>query len=102
MTNFPADFRGTVVHPADDHYDTARAVYQGRAADEGPALIARCADEDDVATVLRHAHAHGIPVAVRGGGHGSDGYAMPAGALVVVLSAMKKVTVDPATRVVRA
>jgi FAD/FMN-containing dehydrogenase len=67
-----------VLRPGDDRYDAARAVYQGHAADEGPALIARCADEDDVAAVLRHASAHGIPVAVRGGGHGSDGYAMPA------------------------
>ncbi|MCX5096168.1 FAD-binding protein [Streptomyces sp. NBC_00365] len=47
-----------------------------------------------------HASAHGIPVAVRGGGHGSDGHAMPGGALVVDLSATKAVTVDPQTRVV--
>ncbi|ASQ92052.1 FAD-binding oxidoreductase [Streptomyces sp. 11-1-2] len=77
-------------------------MYQGRAADEGPALIARCANEDDVATVLRHAFARRIPVAVRGGGHGSDGYAMPGGTLVVDLSPMKAITVDPRTRVVRA
>ncbi|WP_030621536.1 FAD-binding oxidoreductase [Streptomyces fulvoviolaceus] len=101
-TDFPADFRGTVLRPGDERYDSARVLYQGRAADEGPALIARCADEDDVATVLRHASAHGIPVAVRGGGHGSDGYAMPGGALVVDLSEMKAITVDPETGVVRA
>ncbi|MFD8079436.1 FAD-binding oxidoreductase [Streptomyces sp. NPDC059718] len=101
-SDFPTGFRGTVLRPADDRYDTARALYQGRAADEGPALIAQCADEEDVATVLRYASAHGIPVAVRSGGHGSDGYAMPGGALVVDLSAMRAVTVDPQTRVVRA
>ncbi|MFI1485205.1 FAD-binding oxidoreductase [Streptomyces sp. NPDC020747] len=100
--DFPSGFRGVVLRPGDDRYDAARTLYQGRAADEGPALIARCADEDDVATALRHASVHGIPVAVRGGGHGSDGYAMPGGALVVDLSAMKEVTVDPRTRVVRA
>ncbi|MFG2554536.1 FAD-binding oxidoreductase [Streptomyces sp. NPDC048581] len=101
--DFPADFRGAVLRPDDgDRYDAARALYQGRAADEGPALIARCADEDDVAAVLKYASVHGIPVAVRGGGHGSDGYAMPGGALVVDLSAMKAITVDPETRVVRA
>ncbi|MER5432424.1 FAD-binding oxidoreductase [Streptomyces sp. NPDC002588] len=100
--DFPADFRGAVLRPDDDLYDSARALYQGRAADEGPALIAQCVDEDDVAAVLRYASAHGIPVAVRGGGHGSDGYAMPGGALVVDLSTMKAVTVDPETRVVRA
>ncbi|MGW1542033.1 FAD-binding oxidoreductase [Streptomyces sp. NPDC002309] len=100
--DFPAEFRGTVLRPGDDQYDAARALYQGRAADEGPALIARCADEDDVATVLRYASAHAVPVAVRGGGHGSDGYAMPGGALVVDLSGMRSVTVDPRTRLVRA
>ncbi|MGW2052017.1 FAD-binding oxidoreductase [Streptomyces sp. NPDC001858] len=102
FADFPADFRGAVLQPGDDRYDTARALYQGRAADDGPALIAQCADEDDVAAVLRHAFAHGIPVAVRGGGHGSDGYAMPGGALVVDLSAMKAIDVDPDAQVVRA
>jgi FAD/FMN-containing dehydrogenase len=101
-SDFPTDFRGTLLRPGDDHYDAARALYQGRAADEGPALIAQCADESDVATVLRYASAHAIPVAVRGGGHGSDGYAMPGGALVIDLSGMRAITVDPETRVVRA
>ncbi|MFC9034050.1 FAD-binding oxidoreductase [Streptomyces arboris] len=100
--DFPADFRGTALRPGDDRYDAVRALYQGRAADEGPALIAQCADEDDVAAVLRYASAHRVPVAVRGGGHGADGYAMPGGALVVDLSPMRKITVDPETRVVRA
>ncbi|MET8536545.1 FAD-binding oxidoreductase [Streptomyces sp. NPDC005065] len=101
-SDFPSGFRGAVLRPADDQYDAARALYQGRAADEGPALIAQCADEEDVATVLRYASAHDIPVAVRSGGHGSDGYAMPGGALVIDLSAMREVTVDPETRVLRA
>ncbi|MGI5142863.1 MULTISPECIES: FAD-binding oxidoreductase [unclassified Streptomyces] len=101
-SDFPTDFRGAVLRPGDDQYDAARALYQGRAADESPALIAQCADESDVATVLRYASAHAIPVAVRGGGHGSDGYAMPGGALVIDLSRMRAITVDPETRVVRA
>ncbi|MEV7992092.1 FAD-binding oxidoreductase [Streptomyces sp. NPDC086077] len=101
-SDFPKSFRGAVLRPGDDRYDAARELYQGRAADEGPALIARCADEEDVAAVLRYASARDVPVAVRGGGHGSDGYAMPGGALVIDLSAMRAVTVDPDTRVVRA
>ncbi|MFF3559611.1 FAD-binding oxidoreductase [Streptomyces sp. NPDC002574] len=101
-SDFPSAFRGAVLRPGDDQYDVARALYQGRAADEGPALIAQCSDEEDVATVLRYASAHAVPVAVRSGGHGSDGYAMPGGALVVDLSAMRAVTVDPETRVLRA
>ncbi|MFD7437324.1 FAD-binding oxidoreductase [Streptomyces sp. NPDC059861] len=101
-SDFPTSFRGAVLRPGDDQYDAARELYQGRAADEGPALIAQCADEEDVAAVLRYASARTVPVAVRGGGHGSDGYAMPGGALVIDLSAMRAVTVDPDTRVVRA
>ena len=100
--DFPAEFRGALLRPGDDRYDIARAVYNGRAGDEGPALIAQCTDELDVATVLRYASARDIPIAVRGGGHSSDGYAMPGGALVVDLSGMRAITVDPGTRVVRA
>ncbi|MFD7227951.1 FAD-binding oxidoreductase [Streptomyces sp. NPDC059881] len=101
-SGFPTGFRGAVLRPGDLRYDATRALYQGRAADEGPALIAQCVDEKDVATALRYASAHAVPVAVRSGGHGSDGYAMPGGALVIDLSAMRAVTVDPETRVVRA
>ncbi|RZB14586.1 FAD-binding oxidoreductase [Streptomyces sp. F001] len=101
-SDFPADFRGTVLRPGDDGYDQARAVFNGRAADHGPALIARCADEDDVATALRYASARDLPVAVRSGGHGSDGHAMPGGALVIDLSGLREITVDPDTRTVRA
>ncbi|MER7789621.1 FAD-dependent oxidoreductase [Streptomyces sp. NPDC097640] len=100
--NFPAGFRGQVLRPGEHGYDEARAVNNGRAADEGPALIARCLDEDDVATVLRYASATGTPVAVRGGGHGYDGHAMPGGALVVDLSALRSIVVDSVERTVRA
>ncbi|MBA2812988.1 FAD-binding oxidoreductase [Streptomyces sp. KM273126] len=100
--DFPADFRGAVLRPGEDGYDQARVVFNGRAADSGPALIARCTDEDDVATALRHASARDLPVAVRGGGHGTDGHAMPGGALVLDLSGMREITVDPDTRTVRA
>ena len=58
-SDFPAAFRGAVLRPGDHGYDTARVLYQGRAADEGPALIARCVDEHDVATVLRYASDRG-------------------------------------------
>ncbi|MEU3617941.1 FAD-binding oxidoreductase [Streptomyces sp. NPDC006872] len=100
--DFPADFKGTVLRPGDAGYDGARAIRNARAADAGPALIAQCADEDDVATVLWFAAEKSIAVAVRGGGNGADGQAMPGGALIVDLSALRKVTVDPETRIVRA
>ncbi|OXY86096.1 FAD-binding oxidoreductase, partial [Streptomyces diastatochromogenes] len=102
FADFPADFRGQVLRPGDGGYDAARALNNARAADEGPALIARCLDEDDVATVMRYASATGTPVAVRGGGHGYDGHAMPGGALVADLSRLRAVTVDPETGIVRA
>lgn len=101
-TDLPAGFRGAVLRPGDDGYDRARIVFNGRAGDHHPALIARCADQDDVACALRYASTHGLPVAVRGGGHGIDGDAMPAGALVIDLSGLREITVDPHTRVVRA
>ncbi|HKT05271.1 MAG TPA: FAD-binding oxidoreductase [Rugosimonospora sp.] len=100
--DFPGDVHGTLLRPGDAGYDKARAVFNGRGTDEGPALIVQCADAGDVATVLRYASATRTPVAVRGGGHADDDYAMPGGALVVDLSKMRSVTVDPATRIVRA
>lgn len=90
----PAGFQGTVHRPDDPGYDDARTIYQGRARDHGPALIASCINEEDVVIALRHASSLGVPIAVRGGGHGSDGTAMPADAFVVDLSAMRAVTVD--------
>ncbi|WP_246561463.1 FAD-binding oxidoreductase [Streptomyces roseirectus] len=95
---FPAEFRGTVLRPADDGFDEARVVCNGRSSDGRPALIARCLDADDVVTVMRHASARDLPVAVRGGGHGA---AMPDGALVVDLSGMREVSVAPVARTVR-
>lgn len=83
-------------------YDEARSVYQGPARDHGPALIAGCLDEDYVVLAIGHARKIGVRIAVRGGGHGSDGYAMPAGAFVLDLSKMREVTVDPKTGIVTA
>ncbi|MDX2699523.1 FAD-binding oxidoreductase [Streptomyces ipomoeae] len=100
--DFAPGFRGAVLRSGDDGFDAARVVFNGRTADTPPALIARCVDEDDVATAMRYASARDLPVAVRGGGHGADGHAMPGGALVLDLSGMREITVDPQTRTVRA
>ncbi|WP_075731535.1 FAD-binding oxidoreductase [Streptomyces acidiscabies] len=100
--DFPADFRGALLHPDDDGYDAARAGFNSRTADARPRLIARCRDTADVVTALRHASAHGLPVAVRGGGHGLDAYALPDEAFVIDLSALREISVDPKTRTVRA
>ncbi|MEU5677051.1 MULTISPECIES: FAD-binding oxidoreductase [Streptomyces] len=100
--DFGAAFQGRVLRGEDVGFDEARTVFNGRAADTPPALIAQCTDEDDVAAVLRYASANDVPVAVRGGGHGADGHAAAGGALVVDLSGMRAVSVDPQTRTVRA
>lgn len=86
----------------DDRYDEARVVFQGGILGGVPALIAQCADENDVANALLYANERGIPVAVRSGGHDMDGNWMPHAALVVDLSRMRGITVDPGNRVVRA
>src|SRR6266508_1700550 len=79
----------------DAGYDQARALWNG-AIDAHPGLIARCQGAADVAAAVRHAHDAGLPVAVRGGGHNVAGTATCEGGLVLDLSAMKGVQVDPA------
>ena len=70
--------------------------------DRFPALIARCAGAADVTAALRFARAHGLLVAVRGGGHSFPGYSVCDGGMVIDLSLMKGVRVDPSGRSVRA
>jgi FAD/FMN-containing dehydrogenase len=88
----------TPTHPG---YDAARAIWNG-AIDRRPALIARCRDADDVAAALHLARERDLPVAVRGGGHGVAGLAVNDDGLVVDLSPMKAIAVDPASRTARA
>ena len=93
--------RGPVIQPEDDGYDAARAVYNGM-IDRRPAAIARCADVADVMTAVRFARENGLTVSVRGGGHNAAGLGVADDALVIDLSAMHGVTVDPAAKTVRA
>jgi FAD/FMN-containing dehydrogenase len=87
--------------PGDEGYDEARKVWNG-AIDRCPALIARCGHTADVAAALRLARERDLPVAVRGGGHGVAGLAVCDDGLVVDLSPMRAIAVDPARRVARA
>ena len=89
--------RGDVILPGDAGYDSARTVWNGM-IDRRPALIARCADTSDVVAAVRFARAYGLGVAIRGGGHNAAGLAVADGALVVDLTAMHDVAVDPAQR----
>ena len=86
--------RGTVLVDNDALYGEARQLWNG-AVDKRPALIARCADETDAARAVAVAREHDMPLSVRGGGHDWAGRALNDGGLVVDLTAMRAVTVDP-------
>jgi FAD/FMN-containing dehydrogenase len=92
---------GTLLTPSDPRYDEARKVWNG-AIDRRPALIARCADADDVRTAVRFARDHDLPTAVRGGGHGVAGSAICDDGLVIDLSPMTAISVDPSARALTA
>src|SRR5919201_994746 len=93
--------RGPVIAPGDEGYDAARRIWNG-AIDRHPACIARCAGVADVVAAVRFARERDLVVAVRSGGHGVAGHAVCDGGLVIDLSPMKGIRVDPATRTARA
>ena len=90
-------FRGDVIVPGDHDYDDARAVWNGTVA-RRPRLIARCSGTADVAAAVRFARDCALEIAVRGGGHNVAGTAVCDGGMVIDLSAMRAVLVDPADR----
>src|SRR5436305_1654457 len=94
-------FAGPVLIPGDDGYDTARTVWNGM-IDRHPALIARCAGVADVMTALQFARSQHLPIAIRGGGHNVAGNAVCDGGVVIDLSGMRGIRVDPERRTVRA
>src|SRR6187399_1310019 len=99
-TTFVSSLRGRLIHPTDADYDAARAVYNGM-IDKRPALIARCADVADIIACVNFAREQNVLLAIRGGGHNGPGLGTCDGGLVIDLSSMKGVRVDPATRTVR-
>lgn len=92
-----ASMTGPVLAPGDGDYDQARSLFNGE-FDRRPAVIARCTGPDDVASALAFARDHGLEVTVRGGGHNTAGSAARDGALMIDLSPLNTVTVDPQTR----
>src|SRR5690348_8631989 len=96
-----ATFSGAVLLPEDEGYAEARAVHNGL-IDRRPALIARCRNTADVADAVRFARREGLEISVRGGGHNVAGRAVIDDALMIDLSPMKGIHVDPAARTVRA
>jgi FAD/FMN-containing dehydrogenase len=92
---------GTLLLRGDAAYDIVRKVWNGM-VDRRPALIARCAHSEDVVACVRFAREHELSVSVRGGGHNYGGTSVSDGGMMIDLSAMRAVSVDPAARVARA
>jgi hypothetical protein len=98
-TDIP-DFEGELIGPADAGYEEARQVYNAM-IDRHPALLARCAGPDDVARVVDFARENDVLLAVRGGGHNGAGLGTCDGGVVIDLTGLKQIEVDPGARTVR-
>src|SRR5215211_4554042 len=94
------EFAGRLTGPDDADYDEARKVYNAM-IDKRPALIARCTSPEDVAKVVGVARDRGLPLAVRGAGHNGAGLGTVDDGIVIDLSPLKEVAVDPQARTVR-
>jgi len=92
-----AGFEGTILGPGDGDYDQARTLFNAM-IDRRPAVIARCASVADVQKAVNAARNTGVALAVRGGGHNVAGNALCDGGLVIDLTGLRKVTVDPVRR----
>lgn len=101
LESFRARVRGRVLRPGEDGYNGARSVFNAM-IDRHPALIVRCAGAADVIAAVAFARDHDLLVSIRGGGHGVTGNAVCDGGLVIDLSRMNGVRVDPAKRTARA
>jgi FAD/FMN-containing dehydrogenase len=100
LERFRAALRGRLIVRGEEGYEEARKIYNAM-IDRHPAMIARCADVADVMASVNLAREHRLLVAIRSGGHGGAGFAVCDGGLVIDLSPMKGVRVDPADRTVR-
>ncbi len=92
-----ASLRGELLQPDDDGYDGARLIWNGM-FDKKPALIACCSGTADVIDAVNFARENGLLTAVRSGGHNSAGSGSCDGGIMIDLSGMKAVHVDPKTR----
>ena len=95
------NLRGDLVVPGEGKYEEARRVWNGN-VDRRPALIVRCHGVADVQHAVNFARTFGLLVSVRGGGHSAPGYGTNDGGLVIDLSSMKGIRVDPDARTVQA
>src|SRR5574337_713341 len=93
-------FRGEIIQPADSGYDAARKVYNGM-IDKHPAVIARCTDIADIIAAVRFGRENNLLTSIRGGGHNASGLGICDDGLVIDLSRMKNVHVDPKAKTAR-
>jgi FAD/FMN-containing dehydrogenase len=101
LQELSGSFGGSLIQPQDEAYDAARATFNGM-YDRRPGLIARCEGVADVIAAVNFAREKGLEVAVRGGGHSVPGYASCDDGVVIDLSPMNWVHVDPEARTARA
>jgi FAD/FMN-containing dehydrogenase len=90
-------FDGVVIGPADDGYDEHREIWNAM-VDRRPALIARCTSASDVAAAIRHARERGLEIGVKCGGHSVLGLSVPHDGVMIDLTPMSAVRVDPDAR----
>ena len=101
LESLASSFEGELLRGTDGGYDDARRIFNGM-IDLRPALIARCRGTGDVVRALAFARESGLEISVRGGGHGVAGRALTDDGLMIDLSTMKEIDVDPEARTVRA
>jgi FAD/FMN-containing dehydrogenase len=101
VQEFKESLHGKLLRPGDEVYDEARKVFNG-CIDRRPAIIVRCADASDVVSSVNFARTHDLLVAMRGGGHNFAGTGVCDGGLLIDLSTMKRMSVDPDLRTARA
>lgn len=97
VQDFKSRLRGELIRPGDDHYETARKVYNAM-IDRHPLMVLRCADVADVIAAVNFARENKLPVAIRAGGHNVTGAATCDDGIVIDLSLMKGIQVDPTSR----
>src|SRR5262245_24358220 len=101
IADLSAHFSGLILRAGEAGYEDARRVHNGM-IDRHPSLIARCLGSADVVDAVNFARTHGLELAVRGGGHNVAGRAVCDGGLMLDLSLMKAIYVDPVRRTARA
>jgi FAD/FMN-containing dehydrogenase len=100
IDEFTSGLRGSLITPEEENYDQVRQVYNGM-IDKRPAMIAQCVDVADVVQCVDFARENQLPLAIRGGGHSAAGMGICDDGLVIDLSRMRGIRVDPDRRTVR-